>query len=203
MDRKIRIAAIAVVVLFLSFRLYLTFGSSIPVSCTNLIDDAYYYIKIAQNISIYGFPTFDGINPTNGFHPLWQIVLIPFFLFNPHNYLAGYYAIQLFILVVAVLNLTMFFRNAAFRYSEWAGFFALLLMLQYNSVKILLNGMESGLYLFFLLLLYGVLIKGKAFVKAPNGVFRGKWIIGLLIASVLLTRLDSIFNIGMVPRAFS
>lgn len=35
-----------------------------------LADDAYFYLEIARNFSSLGFPTFDGINATNGFHPL-------------------------------------------------------------------------------------------------------------------------------------
>lgn len=42
-------------------------------------DDAYYYFKVAQNITEGRGSTFDGINPTNGYHPLWMIVCIPIF----------------------------------------------------------------------------------------------------------------------------
>jgi len=42
-------------------------------------DDAYYYFKVAQNISEGHGSTFDGINPTNGYHPLWMLVSIPVF----------------------------------------------------------------------------------------------------------------------------
>jgi hypothetical protein len=42
-------------------------------------DDAYYYFKVAQNISEGHGSTFDGINPTNGYHPLWVLVNIPIF----------------------------------------------------------------------------------------------------------------------------
>ncbi|MBI3162615.1 MAG: hypothetical protein HYZ23_08900, partial [Chloroflexi bacterium] len=42
-------------------------------------DDAYYYFKVAQNITEGHGSTFDGINPTNGYHPLWMIVCIPIF----------------------------------------------------------------------------------------------------------------------------
>ena len=42
-------------------------------------DDAYYYFKVAQNISEGHGSTFDGINPTNGYHPLWTLVCIPIF----------------------------------------------------------------------------------------------------------------------------
>lgn len=42
-------------------------------------DDAYYYFKVAQNIAEGHGSTFDGINPTNGYHPLWMVICIPIF----------------------------------------------------------------------------------------------------------------------------
>ena len=42
-------------------------------------DDAYYYFKVAQNLTEGRGLTFDGINPTNGYHPLWMLVNIPIF----------------------------------------------------------------------------------------------------------------------------
>jgi hypothetical protein len=42
-------------------------------------DDAYYYFKVAQNISEGHGSTFDGIHLTNGYHPLWLLVCIPIF----------------------------------------------------------------------------------------------------------------------------
>ncbi|MFO7585884.1 MAG: hypothetical protein R6W69_14245 [Anaerolineales bacterium] len=42
-------------------------------------DDAYYYFKVAQNISEGHGSTLDGINPTNGYHPLWLVANIPIF----------------------------------------------------------------------------------------------------------------------------
>ncbi len=42
-------------------------------------DDAYYYFKVAQNISEGRGVTFDGINRANGFHPLWMLICIPIF----------------------------------------------------------------------------------------------------------------------------
>ena len=39
-------------------------------------DDTYFYYTTAYNSLINGFITFDGISSTNGFHPLWMIILI-------------------------------------------------------------------------------------------------------------------------------
>ncbi len=43
-------------------------------------DDAFYYFKVAQNITEGLGSTFDGINLTNGYHPLWMIVCLPIFV---------------------------------------------------------------------------------------------------------------------------
>lgn len=38
-------------------------------------DDAYYYLVIARNLAAGRGPTFDGVDPTTGYQPLWQGVL--------------------------------------------------------------------------------------------------------------------------------
>jgi hypothetical protein len=40
-------------------------------------DDAFYYFEIARRISLGQGSTFDGIQPTNGYHPLWCALLVP------------------------------------------------------------------------------------------------------------------------------
>lgn len=47
-----------------------SFALSVP-------DDAYYYFKIASNIAAGYGVTFDGLAPTNGFHPLWMAMITP------------------------------------------------------------------------------------------------------------------------------
>ena len=42
-------------------------------------DDGFYYFKTAQNISEGFGITFDRIAPTNGFHPLWMLLLVSHF----------------------------------------------------------------------------------------------------------------------------
>ena len=40
------------------------------------IDDAFYYFTVARNIVLGRGVTFDGLGPTNGFHPLWMLLLV-------------------------------------------------------------------------------------------------------------------------------
>lgn len=39
------------------------------------VDDSYYYFGIAQNLADFGESSFGQINPTNGYHPLWLLLL--------------------------------------------------------------------------------------------------------------------------------
>ncbi len=38
-------------------------------------DDAFYYLQIARHLAADGRPTFDGLNPTNGYHPGWMLLM--------------------------------------------------------------------------------------------------------------------------------
>jgi len=42
-------------------------------------DDAFYYAQIARNIVSGKGVTFDGLHETNGFHPLWLLLLLPIY----------------------------------------------------------------------------------------------------------------------------
>src|SRR6266436_4937086 len=44
-----------------------------------IADDAYYYFTIARNVAQGAGSTFDGIAPTNGYHPLYMLSLVPVF----------------------------------------------------------------------------------------------------------------------------
>lgn len=68
------------ITVILSIHLYAAFSDAYNFPNTWFSrDDAYYYFKVAQNITEGLGSTFDGINATNGYHPLWMIVCIPIF----------------------------------------------------------------------------------------------------------------------------
>ena len=45
-----------------------------------LPDDAFYYFVIARNMALGRGISFDGMIPTNGFHPLWGLLITPVYL---------------------------------------------------------------------------------------------------------------------------
>ena len=70
---------IAAAVVSAGWFLFLVLWGEAPFTLT--FDDAFYYFGIARNIVAGHGSTFDGINATNGYHPLWMgICLIPFAL---------------------------------------------------------------------------------------------------------------------------
>jgi len=72
----------AVLVLFL-ICIFLSFVLDIRILINFAHDDSFYYIKTANNFSKGFGSTFDKVNITNGYHPLWFLILSGyFFLLN-------------------------------------------------------------------------------------------------------------------------
>lgn len=38
-------------------------------------DDGFYYLQVARHLAATGHSTFDGLNPTNGYHPGWMLLM--------------------------------------------------------------------------------------------------------------------------------
>ena len=57
------------------FASYRVVTSDLDVLLKMVPDDAFYYLQIARNLAAGGRSTFDGVAPTNGYHPLWMAIL--------------------------------------------------------------------------------------------------------------------------------
>lgn len=56
---------------------------------TTLPDDAFYYFGIARHLALGDPPSIDGIHPTNGYHPLWMLLLVPLYALMPSGSLVA------------------------------------------------------------------------------------------------------------------
>ena len=72
-----RALTIAAVALAIAWLLLILVWPDAPFTLT--FDDAYYYFGIARNVADGHGSTFDGINSTNGYHPLWLALCVPVF----------------------------------------------------------------------------------------------------------------------------
>ena len=73
-DPDILVIGLCIISFILQFRFI--FASDIAYLAADWVkDDAFYYLQPAWQFKQFGFFTFDGINPTYGFHPLWMIIV--------------------------------------------------------------------------------------------------------------------------------
>ncbi len=161
-----------------------------------LCDDAYYYFTIASNLASGLGPTFDGLTATNGFHPLWQVLLIPIFQDVPAH---------LWFPVRVALTLTVFFDLI----SGWlilrivrqtvkehlAAGAAIMWYLMAPTALLGLRGMESSLSTMLLLVLVAFISNRQASIGAGN--YRVALYAGLILGLCGLARTDNLPTGGL------
>jgi len=74
---------VAVLALGLALRLAIAWTSLPALVGKALPDDAFYYFTIVEKALAGQGVTFDGLAPTNGFHPLWALLLAPILALSP------------------------------------------------------------------------------------------------------------------------
>lgn len=161
------------------------------------VDDAYYYFNTAKNISNGLGVTFDGINPTNGFHPLWMLVCIPIFSLARFNLFLPF---RLLVILLGVLNAAtsiLLYRWLSRVLSRVAGILGAIIWAMSPLIHSITSeaGLETGLSVFFLILLMNF-ISGTSHVNTEIST-RKLVITGGVAALAFLSRLDNIFIILM------
>jgi hypothetical protein len=150
-------------------------------------DDFYYYLKVAQNVAGGQDSTFNGITRTNGYHPLYFIVLV--FISKFASSLVGIFRGLWLLWVVASAASFLSARKLLERPgTEPFLTNALALIFLIPCVHIFCEGMEINLTLPLGL---GLLL---AFRSQPaNWTFLRSVGIGLLAGLTVLSRLDAVF----------
>lgn len=171
---------LAIAVVISVFLLINTFG-------VQLVDDGYYYLEIARNISSGNGITFDGLNRTNGFHPLWQAVLVPVFLMTQSRDLAAQAVTMLQTLLFAasgfILYRILIENTKKILLSVAAAAFWLLNFWFWS--KGALSGMETGLLIFC----YGISL--LLFTRSLRGMY-STWPLSISLIAACMARLDSL-----------
>ncbi len=143
-------------------------------------DDAYYYYEIAKNLAAGKFSTFDGITRTNGYHPLWMLLITPFYwIFDPATALFGIKAFEIMLITGAVVLVVLAARVARL---PWLLLFAALPMLLNR--RPLMLGMEAAAALFTLGVLFLVL---SLFARDP---LRWQWPLAVTVFTLPWARLE-------------
>lgn len=163
-------------------------------------DDAYYYFKVAQNISEGHGSTFDGINRTNGYHPLWMLVCIPIFALARFDLILPLRILLLVMSGLSVATAILLYRLIGRIFAPAIGAIAALFwVFSYDVLAILYQqGLESGIAAFFIVLLVYRLYDFERSWRRQE--VSSKQIATLAVIAVLtmFSRLDLVFMAGMV-----
>ncbi|MDE1931748.1 MAG: hypothetical protein KGI43_09320 [Alphaproteobacteria bacterium] len=171
-----------------------------------LSDDAYYYLRVASNIAHGAGSTFGNLVPTNGYHPLWQLVLVPVFWIvrAPDAAIPAVFAISS---VAWIAGVALYRRigqlcdaEAAFLcggiYLCWLCTFALP-----GGAGLVFLGMETTLALPILLWLVQLSLSRAIFTAAPQPRHT-LLTIGGVLTLLCLARLDAVFIAAAYIGAF-
>ena len=114
-------------------------------------DDSFYYFQVARNTAEGYFSSFDGGSTrTNGYHPLWMFLLVPFFLaFDAESAL---FAIKFFETLLLASSIALVVLAAHLARLPWPPLIAVPLAI--FPQQSFLVGMEPALALFMLALLF-------------------------------------------------
>ena len=177
----------AVIILF-------SFLSSIEFLLNFADDDSFFYIKTAYNFSIGYGSTFDRVDLTNGYHPLWFLILSAYFsavnlfsAFTPELYYRYTVVLILLINAITIYTLYLYFRktdNGKFNKQ-----IILFIPLYLTFVAIRDFGMET--HLLCLIIAIYLYVKSE---EVSSG--RIRFILkGILLALIFLTRIDYLFTV--------
>ena len=156
MMKQYRWFEILLALAMLAISLYAAFSDSQNLSWRWFTrDDAYYYFKVAQNISEGHGSTFDGINPTNGYHPLWMLVCIPIFALARFDLILPLRVLLIVMSGLSAATAILLFRLIGRIFTPAIGaIVAIYWTFNYDILtRVYQQGLETGIAVFFVILL--------------------------------------------------
>ena len=196
MRRRLPWFEIALTIIFLSATLFAAFSDAYNLPNRWFIrDDAYYYYKVAQNISEGRGSTFDGIHPTNGYHPLWMLICIPIFALARFDIILPLRLLAIVTGGLQVATAILLYRLIKHAVSEPAAMVAACFWSFNTYVLVFLykTGVESGLAIFLLLIFLTALYRLETTWRTRRPSLAQVAILGVLAILVTFSRLDLVF----------
>jgi hypothetical protein len=154
-------------------------------------DDAFYYFQVARNWTAGAGPTFDGIHPTNGFHPLWMLLLLPIYAGLGADPEIALRAVYTLIVLVGGATAWVAYRAFSWHVGRAAAAVTLLLLASPPFLNPLVNGLETGLLLLVSFLFLDLAAR-RDLLRTGVGAAADA-LLGALLGLLFLARLDSAF----------
>jgi len=195
-SRLSRLFEISLVAILMATYLYAAFSEAHNFGREWFIrDDAFFYFKVAQNISEGRGSTLDGVNPTNGYHPLWMIVCIPIFALARFDIIlplrimvivSGAISAATGVLLYRLIGRTLSHPAAMLGAAYWCFDRAI----HYN---VTMFGLETGLTALTMTAFLLALSRLEPDFRRKPLASRHLWTLGGLAVAMLFSRLDTIF----------
>ena len=163
-------------------------------------DDAYYYFKVAQNISEGHGSTFDGINKTNGYHPLWMFVCVPIFTLARFDLILPLRILFLLMNAFSLGTALLLYKLIGKVFIPAIGAIAALYWALNTDImnRIYQQGLETGIAAFFIVLFVYKLYDFERSWRNKQLVTKDLIILGVIGIGVIFSRLDLIFFVAIV-----
>lgn len=163
-------------------------------------DDAYYYFKVAQNISEGHGSTFDGVNLTNGYHPLWMLICIPIFALARFDLILPLRVLLLVMSGLSVTTAILLYRLIGRIFAPAIGAMTALFWVFSIDVNHTLyqHGLESGIAAFFVVLLVYKLYDFEISWRKQEVSKKQIATLALIAVLAMFSRLDLVFLAGIV-----
>lgn len=201
--QRILLAALPLLVLWLGFWLRLDnawreFEVRVP---TTMPDDAYYYFGIARHLALGHVPSIDGVNATNGYHPLWLLVLVPIFylLRNAADLETPVHVVLTVGALLDVLAGVMLWRVLRRLDVSYGARLVALVYFLGNAYQVVnaTCGMETSLALVLTLALVLSYLRARMAVSARSV----PWLFGVAAGLAILARTDLVVVVGVLLAA--
>lgn len=162
-------------------------------------DDAYYYFKVAQNISEGRGSTFDGINRTNGYHPLWLWINIPIFALARFDLILPLRILLLVMGGLTAATAILLYRLIGKVLTPAIGAIAAIYWAFSKEVlfQVYQQGLETGIAAFFIVLFAYRLYQFEKSWRTQPVTLRQLTVLGVIAVLVIFSRLDLVFLAGM------
>lgn len=187
---------ILLAVILLAAGLYI--ACSPPASLMNWYnnDDGFFYFKAAQRIVAGQGVTFDGINPTNGFHPLWMLICVGVFALFRSDLIVPLRVVVLIFTALQIGSALLLFDLIRTRLGKWTGWAVTLGF--FTSWIIFSNTFSGGLESALSCLMTIGLWRAAVHLRGRAADRRGMAVVGLWAGLAVLSRFDNIILVAFL-----
>lgn len=159
-------------------------------------DDVHYYVLTALNAATGHGSTFDGLTPTNGYQPLWFVLLTVVFRVAGVDRPGAYVATMVVLVVLWFAALALLYRLGRDVLGTTGALAGLLVFLPHARWW---TGCENALVVVVLLAAVGLVLRRPVLVAAPST--RAVGLLGATLAVLVLSRLDTLVFVAVLALA--